>query len=247
MRRLAPLFVMVLLATACSGPDDVGARSRLGGNDSQKGAAKAKGKTKAALKKAKQVAKQSGVAGKTGARKRAFGGKPVGSNGVSDEIDPALADKSAVVDDAPNDAQKEGVTPGYAEIIQASITGLGEDFRMTMRLNATAPEAMPNEDTYWIIAFGITGRNEDEGYSFGAQCTPEGWKAYAGGKEGSNRFPGTFRVEGNEIHMTVPWTYIQGPREFEWYAASSWFAQIANTTHYSVDLAPNEDLAKFPN
>jgi hypothetical protein len=46
--------------------------------------------------------------------------------------------------------------------------------------------------------------------------------------------------------MVVPWDFIRGPRALEWYGASNWFSQIASTTHYRVDLVPNEDLAKFP-
>jgi hypothetical protein len=250
MRRWAALILVVLLTTACSGgePTDVGSRSRLGGENGN-GVAKGKGQPKGALKKAKKVAKKAGLGGSAaiGSQKAAGEEPDDPTAGVSDEIDPSLADASASLDDPPDDATKQGVTPAYAEIVHASITGLGEDFRMTLRFNADAPETMPNDKTHWIVAFGLTGRNEGEGYSFGAQCTPEGWEAYAGGKEGSNRFPGQFEVDGNEIHMTVSWAYIEGPREFKWYSASNWFSQIANTTHYSVDLVPNKDLAKFPN
>jgi len=251
MRRLLALLLVLVMSTAAcsSGQTDTGARSRLGGKNDETDVAKGKGKPKGALKKAKKVAKKAGLGGSAAAAGpgKAAGEEPEGDNGISDEIDPSLARASASLDDAPDDATKQGVTPAYAEIVRASITGLGEDFRMTLRFNGDAPASMPNDKTHWIIAFGITGRNEGEGYSFGAQCTTEGWEAYAGGKEGSNRFPGTFEVDGDEIHMTVPWEYIEGPREFEWYSASNWFSQLANTTHYSVDLVPNKDLAKFPN
>jgi hypothetical protein len=249
MRRWIPLLVTIVLTAGCAGggADDVGSRSRLGGEDGTK-VAKGQGKPKKALKKARKLAKKAGVGGSAVAGAPTRGGAgPGGTAGISDEIDPSLARASASLDDAPNDATKQGVTPGYAEIIEASITGLGEDFRMTLRINGDPPERMPDDKTHWIIAFGITGRNEGEGYSFGAQCTTEGWEAYAGGKEGNNRFPGTFIVEDDRLVMTVPWKFIEGPREFRWYAASNWFSQIASTTHYSVDLAPNEDLAKFPN
>ncbi|MGH2756618.1 MAG: hypothetical protein ACRDI3_02385 [Actinomycetota bacterium] len=248
MRRIALLLAALVVAAACGGSaDDVGSRSRLGGKDGAQ-AAKGKGKPKDALARAKKVAKEAGVGGSAVAGvHKTTEEDPSVTAGVSDEIDPSLAHASASLDDPPNDATKEGITPGYAEVVHASIVGLGKDFRMTLRLNGQVPETMPNDKTHWIIAFGITGREEDEGYSFGAQCTPKGWEAYAGGKDDSSRFPGTFIIRGDEIIMTVPWTYIEGPREFNWYAASNWFAQLANTTHYSVDLVPNKDLAKFPN
>lgn len=247
--RLA-VVASALLLVACSSPTatDVGARSRLGPGEGSE-AKETDRKPKAALKKAEQIAKKAGVPGAPAqGGSRGTGAAPGGgSGGATSVIDPSLARRSAIVDDAQSDATKQGLTPDFAEIIRATIQGIGEDFRMILRVNGTVPDDVPDDKTHWIIAFGITGPEEDEGYSFGAQLTQEGWEAYAGGKEGSEGFPGTFLTEGDEIIMTVPWDYIRGPREFEWYAASNWFRSLANQTHYSVDLAPNKDLAKFPN
>lgn len=251
MPRLLAIIAIGTLLAACSSPDatDVGARSRLGSAEGSEAKETGK-KPKAALKKAERIAKKAGVPGSAAqGDSSAVGGAPGGGGGgeISSEIDPSLARRSAVVEDAASDATKQGLTPDFAEIIRATIQGIGEDFRMILRVNGTVPDSVPDDKTHWIIAFGITGAEENEGYSFGAQLTQEGWQAYAGGAEGGDGgFPGTLVTEGNEIIMTVPWTYIRGPREFEWYAASNWFRSLANQTHYSVDLAPNEDLAKFP-
>lgn len=251
MRRFLAIIAVGSLLGACSSPDvtDVGARSRLGSAEGSE--AKETGKRpKAALKKAERIAQKAGVPGAP-AQDGSFGaGEAPGDGGsaTSSEIDPSLARRSAIVEDGASDATKEGLTPDFAEIIRATIQGIGDDFRMILRVNGTVPDSVPDDKTHWIIAFGITGAEENEGYSFGAQLTQKGWQAYAGGAEkGDGGFPGTFLTEGNEIIMTVPWSYIEGPREFEWYAASNWFRSLANQTHYSVDLAPNEDLAKFPN
>lgn len=246
---LSSLAVMALTVAACGGDGgDVPAGSRLG--DARGDATETGKKPKGVTKKAEKIAKKAGAPGaaRPGTSKAA-GAAPTGEDdrNIDSAIDPSLARASARLEDSASDAQKQGLTPGYPEIVEASITGLGENFRMVLRVNGEVPSKMPNDKTHWIVAFGMTGANEDEGYSFGAQCTPQGWQAYAGGKEGSEGFPGTFVAEGREIIMTVPWEYVRGPREFEWYAASNWFQQIADTTHYSVDLAPNKDLAKFPN
>jgi hypothetical protein len=248
-RRWLALSACLVLLMSCSSPNapTAGDRSRLGGeNDdaSEKG-----GKPKKALKKAKRIAERAARSGSgnstEGVGSRAAGKPPSGSV-ESSEIVPAYARRSATVTDPPDDSTREGITPSYAEIIEASIEGLGEDFRMTLTLDGQVPQQMPNDKTHMIIAFGITGPNEDEGASFGAQCTDDGWQAYAGGRDDSGAFPGTFFVRGSQIEMTVPWDYIEGPRAFEWYAASNWFFEVPNKPHYRVDLAPSKDLAKFP-
>lgn len=248
-RRSLALGACLVLLVSCSSPDapTAGDRSRLGGQDDD--ATEKDGKSKKVLKKAKKIAKEAARKGPGNptdeARSKAAGEAPSGSV-ASSEIVPAYARRSAVVTDPPDDSQKDGITPSYAEIIEASIDGLGKDFRMTLTLDGEVPQQMPNDRTHMIVAFGITGPNEDEGASFGAQCTDDGWQAYAGGRDDSGAFPGTFFVRGNKIEMTVPWDYIDGPRAFEWYAASNWFFEVPNKPHYRVDLAPSKDLAKFP-
>ena len=250
-KKALVLAAAILLLSACSNTPTAGGgdRSRLGEQNEANTQGKGK-KSKAILKEAKKVAEKAedsakGQGGKVSSGSRAAGQPPDAA--TTSEINPAYARRTSSVDDPNSDAKKDGVTPAYAEIVKAQIVGLGEDFRMTLTLDGDLPDRMPNEKTHMIVAFGITGTEENEGYSFGAQATDEGWNAYAGGRDdGTGEFPGTFFVRGNSIEMTVPWDYIQGPRAFEWYSASNWFSQIANQTHYRVDLAPSEGLAKFP-
>ncbi|MEA2453647.1 MAG: hypothetical protein QOG04_2357 [Actinomycetota bacterium] len=245
------LACAALFLGACSGAPatEAGNRTRLG-DGNRSGAGGQGSKSKKVLDKAAKIgekAEAAGAGGSTaqGSSARAAGQPPARS--TKSEINPAFARRTAVIDDADNDSKREGITPAYAEIVKASIIGLGDDFKMTLTLADTVPQQMPNDKTHMIIAFGITGSNDQEGYSFGAQCTTESWDAYAGGRDdGNGEFPGTFEVKGNVIEMVVPWDYIQGPRAFEWYAASNWFSQLANQTHYRIDLAPNESLTKFP-
>lgn len=247
---LSALSASILLLSACSSTPAPGAgdRSRLGEQNEANTKGKGK-KSKEILKEAKKVAEKAETSkdgeGGTVTGSRAAGQPPDAA--TTSEVNPAYARRTASVDDPSDDAKKEGITPAYAEIVKAQIVGLGVDFRMTLTLDADPPDRMPNDKTHMIVAFGITGTEENEGYSFGAQATEEGWNAYAGGRDdGNGEFPGTFFVRGNTIEMTVPWDYIEGPRAFEWYAASNWFSQIANQTHYRVDLAPSAGLAKFP-
>ena len=252
-KLIALASALSIMAAGCSSdPTDSaeGDRTRLG-EDADRGSKNGgAGKNKKGIReKAAKVGEEAegkGEGGGPGSDTSArAAGQPPGGSSVPSKINPAFARRSSSISDPRTDGKKEGVTPSYAEIVRASIQGLGEDFVMTLTLDGQVPQKMPTPQTYHIIAFGITG-NEDEGYSFGAQCTDKGWQAYAGGKEGKSGFPGTFLVEGNTIKMTIPWTYIRGPRAFEWYAASNWFQQTGQITSYRVDLAPSEGTAKFP-
>lgn len=239
----------VLGGCSSTGTDASGNRTRLGGGDGSKRAGSSN-KSKEILNKAAKIGEKAEAAGQGGTATEGSSAKAAGqppASSTKSEINPAFARRTSVIDDANDDAKKEGVTPAYAEIVKASIVGLGEDFKMTITLADDVPQQMPNDKTHMIIAFGITGSNDDEGYSFGAQCTQDGWTPYAGGKDdGNSEFPGTFRVDRNRIEMVIPWDYVKGPRAFEWYSASNWFSQLANQTSYRVDLAPNQGLAKFP-
>ena len=251
--RRMPVLLMVItvMLVGCSGDpgsEAAGNRSRLGGEDGASGGGDG-GKRKEVLEKAAKLAEKAEERGEGGGPAQGssgrVGGRPPGGS-TSSEIVPEYARRSATVDDANNDGKKEGITPAYTEITKATITGLGENFRLRITFDGEVPHQMPNDKTHMVIAFGITGPNDDEGYSFGAQATDEGWTAYAGGKDDTAEFPGEFFINGKDIDMIVPWSYIRGPRAFNWYSTSSWFSQLANTNHYKVDLAPNEDLARFP-
>jgi len=168
-----------------------------------------------------------------------------GDDPTPSEVDPALARASQNVADGDSDATKEGLAPDHAELVGASIQGLGRNVRLTLRFDGAVPERSPDDKTYMVVGWGLAAGGDDS-YGFSAQATDEGWEVYAGGKGKSTKFPGTFTVDGNAVIMEIPWDYIGGPREFEWQTNSSWFRQLANTTHYSFDLCPNDDPARFP-
>lgn len=166
--------------------------------------------------------------------------------GEASDVDPSLARASSTVEEPEADAEKQGITPGYAEVYVARIEGLGKQLRMSMEVGGDVPDRMPDDHTYMTFGFALL-MGGDEAYSFGAYADQNGWKTFAGGKgrEGSE-FPGTFELNGREIVMTVPWSYVRGPRSFKWQANSGWFTQIANQTHYAFDVVPNKNGARFP-
>lgn len=168
-----------------------------------------------------------------------------GDDPTASEIDPSLARATARVEDGESDSTKQGIVPDHAELIGASVEGLGEDVRLTLRFDGQVPEESPDDKTYMVVGWGIDAGGEDS-WGLSAQATVDGWNVYAGGKGKTSKFPGSFEVDGNAVIMVIPWDYLGGPRRFQWQTNASWFRQLANTTHYSFDLCPDEDPAPFP-
>jgi hypothetical protein len=253
MRIVALLACLALVAGACSSPrvaDDQTASNSAGkqgdGRGKKQGKGNRKGKGTNAAEKA-IGADAPDDPGADAAADESVNPQPLQALGPGG---PEFARKSAHVEEPEPDAERGGpLVPDYAEAMAVDIQGLGKDLRVTFTMNGSVPERMPTERTIMVIAFGLSGPSEKHGgYAFGAQGRKDGWTAYAGAKNKTRRFPGTFFVRGNEIEMTVPWKFVEGPRPFEWYASASWFMSTGeeNTTSYSFDVIPN-GKGRFPN
>lgn len=263
-RCLIALAVACSLVAACSdappGPETAeGEKSRVGNED--KGPKKKGGKRSG--KKGKKAGKGPGGS-KSGtapgaaalepgesppAAKSGSAAAPQGfaSQGPPSPVDPSLARRSSTIDDPDGDSEKQGaLVPSYSEMTHALFQGQGQRFEIRLTFNGSVPERMPDDKTVMVIGVGISAGGNDT-YGFTAQATTEGWKAYAGAKDGARKFPGEFVIEDGEIVMRVPWKFINGPREFRWQVNSTWFKSVANTSHYAFDMAPNEESAQFPN
>ncbi|MGH2755842.1 MAG: hypothetical protein ACRDLB_15610 [Actinomycetota bacterium] len=144
------------------------------------------------------------------------------------------------------DGKKSGIPPRYPEATSIEIDGHRKSFRIAITFDGRLPQAMPNENTFMVVGFSLSGKNEDDdGYAFGAQGSQEGWVPYAGRKNRTEAFPGPFNIDGNVMQMTIPWRYIGGARPFEWYANSSWFSHIEGVTSYLFDVIP-DDGGRYP-
>jgi hypothetical protein len=247
MRRAIATSMVIALAmwlSACGGSDDTPAdRSLL---ESESPNAEAGGKKAKRADKKQRGRKKAG--GKTGAAVAA----PDQPGAIPEHVDVPGADEekeyptaSSEVDEPKPDADSQGVTPGYAEVLNASVEGLGNELRVTFVMNGDIPDRMPTEETIMVIGFQVL-RGSEEGYVLAAQATNKGWKPYAGGKEKQTKFPGSFSIEGNSFVLTAPWSYFDGAYPFKWIATSNWFQSLANTTHYMFDLVPNKSQANYP-
>lgn len=167
--------------------------------------------------------------------------EPQGSGGSR------YAREAASVTEARPDGQTDGDPPTYPEARAVDIRGMGKNFRVTITFLDNVPQRMPDDQTYMVLGFGMSGRNEsDDDYGFGARATSEGWLAYAGSRGSASQFPGTFFVRGNTVEMNIPWSSVGGPRPFQWYASSSWFGSTADGASYLFDPIPN-NRARYPN
>ena len=264
---VALLAALVLLAGACSSDtpaeDATGDGTRLGQKDEGKKkdgrqgprGNKGGGRNGGPGGKGSQGTSGPGGGGGTGpgaaSPPPAAGGGSVptdfSSEGPPSPVDPSLARRSSFYEEPSPDAKKEGaLVPGYAEVVRCGIQGVGEQFEMHFQFNGDIPRSMPDKNTIMVIGFGISaGGNET--YGFTAQGNQEGWKPYAGAKDGARKFPGEFLIQGDTIIMRAPWSFINGPREFRWQLNATWFRSVANTTHYSFDQCPNDQAGMFPN
>lgn len=260
--RVAAATVALLLA-ACSSPQGTEpAENSLLGKDKKRGGAAAPGK---------KPARNGGGGDKGGGTKTAGGGDgsvvttPApgaalpsggpdggglsGSKRTKTEVaatgeDPRTA--SVLITEPDPDADKSGVSPDFADILSTRVEGSGPDLVVTIVFRGDLPEKMPDDETFMVAGFGLTGpKGQKSGYAFGASADQRGWTVYGGGEKGGE-YEGEFSISGDTVVFTVPWRTVQGPRPFEWYSQTSWFKSVAGTTHYSLDALPNDGPAKYP-
>lgn len=257
MRRRIALGMIVVLMAACSSNDlaEQGNRSQAGkdrgskaadNSGGKRGNGKGPGSASGAgndLEDAQdELDAQGGVAPGSGAEApEDFGGADAPNSGIN----PSLASAGATVTDGTADAKTQGLPPRHTEITEASVQGLGKNVVFTVTFAAPLPSQL-QEGQYMVVAFGISGHKDDEGFSVGAIGNDEGWEPY-GGKRGDNqKLPGRFEISENQMSFEVPWSFVKGPRAFEWYGSSGWYGQLAKQTHWSFDGVPNDEAAKFP-
>lgn len=260
MRRAIASVLLLTLMVACSSNElaSQGERSRAGkdkkprniaGSEGEGGKSQGNdgGKSAAASKnKADDIEEQIDSAGSGDVSDEVSApGDFDGGDAPRTGIDPSLARASASSEDPSNDAKSQGVAPPFTEVVGAGVQGLGKNVRFTITFAAEVPERL-GAGQYMVMAFGVTGRKEGEGFAVGAVGDPKGWKPYAGADNKSDEFPGTFEISGNDVIMVIPWSYVRGPRAFEWYASSGWYGKVANQMHWSFDAVPNERSANFP-
>ncbi|MGH2807490.1 MAG: hypothetical protein ACRDKT_09450 [Actinomycetota bacterium] len=249
-RNVIASLLLVALCVSCGGSDPAaGDRSRLGRDGAIDGGKRDKKKERRnhranSAEERVQDALASGEAPGTGAA-GASGSELEDADTPRSGIDPSLADASAHVDEPAPDAVKKGVPPQYSELNAVDLQGLGQTFRITLSFDGEVPERLP-KDTFMVFGFAVSGRREGEGYAFGVNGTEEGWQPYSGYKGEARKFPGTFEIQGRDVVMVLPWSAVEGPRRFEWYANSSWFSQVAGQDMYAFDPVPNENAGRFP-
>jgi hypothetical protein len=248
-RLFSPLLAAMMLASSasCSGgsgtaPDDEafseagdGADGDLDDAERDRGRARANGQARGDGDGPRRPGRGSGTDGRAG------GGGGAGA------IDPALRTASVIVTEPRPNAQTGGSPPPYTELVAAAVEGLGDRFRVTLTFADDIPAKMPDENTFMVVAVGLMGRHDDQRYGFGAQATERGWSAHAGGEGRTpKRFPGSLRIAGSEIEMTIRWRFIRGPYRFRWQANSSWFRSVAGANHYAFDAIPRQGEARYP-
>lgn len=257
--RVAALLLTLVVAAACSSPQGTEQPGNsLLGKDKKRGGSAAGGKKDGGAKPGGSKADggtepvptvpggaaAAPSAGVAGTAPDLDGSSKTKTEVTSTGEDPRTA--SVLITEPDRDAKESGVAPDFGDILSTHVEGAGPNVRVTVEFWGQLPQKMPDKQTYMVIAFGLTAaKGESQGHAFGASADVEGWKPYGGSKDRRD-FPGEFSISGDTATFVIPWSAIDGPRSFEWYAQASWFKSLAGTTHYSLDAVPNDGPARYP-
>lgn len=146
-----------------------------------------------------------------------------------------LATGTSVVKDPAGDAQRSGEVPGFVEILEGSVQGLGDSVSLTLVMSGNLPARMPNDTTHMIVAWNLAGGKRQRNAGFSAQATTEGWQVTAAVAGEMADYPGSVQVSGNTIEFVFPWKFIKDPYKFDWSAASTWFSGSDDETATAAD------------
>lgn len=158
-----------------------------------------------------------------------------------------LATVRSVLKDPDDDAQRQGDVPAFTEILEASVTGRGSDVELTLVMSGEIPQQMPDDSTFMIISWNLAGGKLDRSAGFSAQATTEGWVVSSALANETIDYPGSVTVEGDQITLTFPWDFVNGPYKFDWSAASTWSAVAGEQQSVSADNVVGGRYPKKPN
>jgi hypothetical protein len=112
------------------------------------------------------------------------------------------------VDDPAGDA---GVgAPKYADGILLTIEDLGDGARVTVRLAAALPAELADQEVIGIGVDFFRSNSSESDYQLFADGGSDGWRAFLQTPEGFVRYPGAFRLTGDQLQFEVPWSSLGG-------------------------------------
>lgn len=141
--------------------------------------------------------------------------------------------------DLRGDGDSHGSTPGYTDIVGASVTGSRDGVELVLEVAGPIPGRMPDGDTSMTGTFKLSTDRGDHDVHFTADAN--GWTAGIDHR----RFEGTFRIHGDRFVVTLPWSAVAS-RSFDWIAQSAWTSSSSGETYYRFDDVPDDGTASFP-
>jgi hypothetical protein len=120
------------------------------------------------------------------------------------------------------------------------IRGLGSSVRVEIVVAGTLPQRAPDSST--TVGTGISLVTGGHKYGLTLRMTTSGWKASATRDRKNVPYPGTFAISGDTATIVFPWSFVSGPRRFDWTA----FFVYSRRPSSALDLIPNRGEAHFP-
>ena len=239
-RNLVAIGCLVaLLGGACSQgdvPRSEGAPVASREADKARASGKGTGSTETSTGAAAGNAPKAAAGSKAGASKEPGA---IGSDGGAGADSLALGSSEAV--DSPSD--REGMGPGYGEIVRASVVGGGDVVTFSVQVAEALPKRLRKESNL-IVGIGLQEGPGQGAVAVIAQATATGWTAVVQSDEGSRPVK-DWSVTSDTITWTVPWSWVGGPRAFEWGASLKLF-DFSTEAGAASDMAPNSGPEAFP-
>lgn len=155
-------------------------------------------------------------------------------------------ERASVVIREPNpDRTGAAASPSYAELVEASLVGLGTHLRLKLVFAAPLPERISDPGKILIAGFGL--ERKEQNLSLFARGDRRGWRAFISGGKGDQRFRGKWSVSGSSIEFLLPWQRLGGAQPLEWAAVCTLIeAATGAPVQRSTDSIPNERSGRYP-
>lgn len=158
---------------------------------------------------------------------------------------PTLASGFASRPDPAGDGDREGETPGYADLRRATVQGRGAAARFTVTVDGPIPAAGTGDGTYMTASFRLRMQRGRE-HQIYVTGDKHGWKPDL---DNRGHFPGRFSIAGDRFIFELPWSELGGPSRFTWLTRSSWTRSSSgplDQIDFAFDQVPEYEDASYP-
>lgn len=147
------------------------------------------------------------------------------------------------IDDADGDAGLQ--TPGYADLVTATVLGTGSGLRVTVDMTADIPTSLEQGEVQGVGIDLFRSNPDESDYQVFLDGGSDGWRAYLQTPDGFVDYPGSFAIGGRRLAVEVPWSSVGGERGADVGVFSDWSAEATPLNRSGSDRAPDRGTTRF--